>query len=130
MTRGASAHEEVGKLEAEAHDLIARGHALLAKAARLRTARVQVHDDGDALVPLAQSGLAIRTRRKLEREGLLPVVKLGREKYTRSSALAALVPSTKPNINDPPLTAQSPREAARASYARGTSPQVGGGRNK
>lgn len=117
------------RLEAEGHELIARGHELLAQAARLRTTQVNVPDGGDTLIPLAESGLAVRTRRKLEREGKLPVVKLGREKYTRRSALVALLPPND-NINDSPPTALSPREAARASYTRGTSPQIEGSRRK
>jgi len=120
---------EVARLEAEAHELIARGHTLLAQAARLRAARSDIQDSGDTLVPLAESGLAVRTRRKLERAGRIPVVKLGREKYTSRSALVALLPANNKDINDSP-TAQSPREAARASYTRGMSPQVRGGRNK
>ncbi len=110
---------DAATLEAEGHALIARGHALLAEAARIRAQGSAVHDDADELVPLCRSGLAVRTRRKLEREGRLPVVKLGRSKFTRRSALLALLDATTGDgPRAPGQHPSTPQEAARASYAR------------
>lgn len=101
-------------IEAEAHEMMAQAHLLLARAARLRSeARA---DEVDDLVPLAETGLDVRTRRRLEKEGRLAVVKLGRRKFTRRSALAALVSDTSRCDVSTRLAVTDPREAARAAY--------------
>ena len=101
-------------IEAEAHELMARAHQLLARAARVRAN--EPDQQADELVPVAESGLDARTRRELEREGRLPVVKLGRRKYTRRSALVALVAETPQRHVSPINGITDPREAARAAY--------------
>jgi hypothetical protein len=114
-------------LEAEAHELIARAHLMLARAARLRATHPGKPEGADDLVPLSESGLGVRTRRRLEREGRLPVVKLGRQKFTRRSALLELVgegdavaASATPEVKDP-------REAARARYNKISGRRADGG---
>jgi hypothetical protein len=73
----------------------------------------------DDLVALADSGLDARTRRRFEREGRLPVVKLGRRKFTTRAALLALVSApTKGAEVAPP--ASDATAAARAAYASAT----------
>jgi hypothetical protein len=79
------------ELESKGHALIARGHRLLARAAGLR-ARPASGDPIDVLVPISDVPLDARTRLRLERDGRLPVMKIGRRKFTRRSALAELVP--------------------------------------
>lgn len=113
-----TAREDASRLEAEAHELFARAHALLARAARVRAEQPEGVSGADDLVPLSKSGLGARTRRRLEREGQLPVVKLGRQKFTRRSALVGLVGNGETNIASPATTVLDPREAARADYAR------------
>jgi hypothetical protein len=110
-------YEEPGRLEADAHELIARAHVMLARAARLRAAQPASPTGADDLVPLSESGLGVRTRRRLEREGRLPVVKLGRQKFTRRSALLELVGEKDASDSATP-EAKDPREAARTSYNR------------
>jgi hypothetical protein len=115
---GGTAREDACRLEAEAHELLARAHGLLAQAARLRAEHSEEAGGADDLVPLSKSGLGARTRRRLEREGRLPVEKLGRQKFTRRSALVGLVGNGKANIPSPATTVLDPREAARADYAK------------
>mgnify|MGYP001172913420 CR=1 FL=1 len=104
------------RLEAEGHALIAQGHELLAQAAQARAERREEPTAADDLVPLADTPLDARTRRRLEREGRLPVVKLGRRKFTRRSALAGLVAETAaPTIST--ASSDDPQAAARDAYA-------------
>jgi hypothetical protein len=110
---------EAARLESEGHALIGRGHELLARAAQLRAETPGVNQGGDELVALADCGLDARSRRRLEREGRLPVSKIGRRKFTTRSALVALVPSMStiratPEARTP---AETPGEAARKAYA-------------
>jgi hypothetical protein len=115
----ASHSEEAARLEVEGHELIARGHTLLARAARVRAEHPTAVGAADDLIPLAQSSLGARTRRRLEREGRLPVVKLGRQKFTRRSALVGLVGDAEPAPAAPAkLTLEEVRELARRDYAR------------
>jgi hypothetical protein len=109
---------EASRLEVEGHELIARGHTLLARAARLRAEHPIAIGVADDLIPLAESNLAVRTRRMLEREGRLPVVKLGRQKFTRRSDLIGLVGNGEPATASSRPVPTDPREAARAEYAR------------
>ncbi len=105
-------------LEAEAHEMFSRAHSLLAEAAHLRLSSAAPSRTDDRLVRLSESGLAVRTRRRLERAGRLPVIKLGREKYTRQSALLALLASESPMASTSERSSLSPRDAARAAYAK------------
>jgi hypothetical protein len=105
------------RLEAEGHALIAQGHELLARAAQARAEGTEYQGDPDDLVPLAETALDARTRRRLEREGRLPVVKLGRRKFTSRSALASLVdPAAADGSSCPPEDADA-RAVARRVYA-------------
>jgi hypothetical protein len=81
----------------------------------------------DELVALTDSGLDARTRRRLERDGRLPVVRLGRKKFTTRAALAALVnaPTTAAAVVP---TATDATTAARAAYAPGPLRMVRGAR--
>jgi excisionase family DNA binding protein len=84
-----SSTEEADRLEADAHDLIARGHAMLAQAARLRASRgvpsitatparltplVDVRDCAYAL------GVSPATIHRLVRSGRVPFIVVGESK--------------------------------------------------
>jgi hypothetical protein len=106
---------EADRLEAQGHALLAQGHELLARAAEIRAASPSPDTSHDDLIPIADVPLDARTRLRLEREGRLPVEKLGRRKFTRRSALAALVgDAPPPATNDAPR--RDPRESARELY--------------
>jgi hypothetical protein len=113
---------EADRLEAEGHALIAQGHELLARAAQARAGRSAPDIPPDDLVPIAEV--------RLEREGSLPVERLGRRKFTRRSALAALVgdiEAPSPHVGPAP---HDPRESARELYVelvarRPTPPRLG-----
>jgi hypothetical protein len=106
---------EADRLEGQAHVLLARGHELLARAAELRAGAPSADPSRDDLIPIAEVPLDARTRLRLEREGRLPVEKLGRRKFTRRSALAALVGGVTPSPA-PDASRRDPRESARALY--------------
>jgi hypothetical protein len=106
---------EADRLEAQGHALLAQGHELLARAAELRAAEPATAGADDDLIPIAEVPLDARTRLRLEREGRLPVEKFGRRKFTRRSALAALVgDAAPPPTSDTPR--RDPRESARELY--------------
>jgi hypothetical protein len=107
---------EAARLEAEGYRLLAEGHALLARAARLRAELPASAAAGDSLVAIAESGLDARACRRLEAEGLLPVRKVGRRKYTTRSALVALVTSTTSSTARVPTHPETPEEAANRMY--------------
>jgi hypothetical protein len=102
-------------LEAQGHTLLAQGYELLARAAEIRAAEPAPHAAPDELVPIAEVPLDARTRTRLEREGRLPVEKLGRRKFTRRSALAALVRDAAPSPS-PEAPRGDPRASARELY--------------
>jgi hypothetical protein len=64
------------------------GRALLVLAAEPDSAAAAPLDE---LVPVDSCGLERAARRRLERDGRLPVVKLGRRKFVRRSDVAKLV---------------------------------------
>jgi len=106
---------EADRLEAQGHALLAQGHELLARAAEIRAAEPSPGTLPDDLIPIAEVPLDARTRLRLEREGRLPVERLGRRKFTRRSALAALVGDAAPSpTSDTPR--RDPRESARELY--------------
>ena len=106
---------EADRLEAQGHALLAQGHELLARAAELRAGAPSADPSRDDLIPIAEVPLDARTRLRLEREGRLPVEKLGRRKFTRRSALAALVGDAAPSPT-PDAPRRDPRESARELY--------------
>jgi hypothetical protein len=105
------------RLEAEGHALIAQGHELLARAAQARAEGTEDQAGPDDLIPLAETALDARTRRRLEREGRLPVVKLGRPKFTRRSALASLADPSAADAASCPPEDDDARAVARRVYA-------------
>jgi hypothetical protein len=83
----------------------------------------------DELVPLADAGIERRALRRLQRDGRLPVERIGRRLYTRRSALLALVITT-PAKEVPPNAAPvaDVAQAAREAYAGRPLRIVGGKR--
>ena len=121
---------EADRLEAEGHALIAQGHELLARAAQARAGRSAPDIPPDDLVPIAEVPLDARTRLRLEREGRLPVERLGRRKFTRRSALAALVGDLAAPSPGTGAARPDPRASARELYVelvarRPTPPRLG-----
>jgi hypothetical protein len=117
---------DAARLESKGYALIARGHRLLARAAALRVNPIH-STPGDDLVAVSDLPLDRRTRIRLEREGLLPVTKLGRRKFTRRSALVALVEQPtgvaggaatagEERLAARPLEAPDPSAAAKEAY--------------
>ena len=89
----------------------------------------------DDMVPIAEVPLDARTRLRLEREGRLPVERLGRRKFTRRSALAALVGDLAAPCPGTGTAPHDPRESARELYVelvarRPTPPRLGSGASK
>lgn len=75
-------------------------------------------DAGDDLVALAGCGIERRALRRLQREGRLPVERIGRKLYTRRSALVALVQTEPTEAPSRASThAVDPEQAAREAYA-------------
>jgi len=114
---------------AEAARLEADARALEVEAARLRVQAAEA-DDGpaDDLVPLDETPLEAKAARRLERDGALPVRRIGRRKYTTRAALAALIATPAPPASSPrPVEPadEDPREAARRAYPSLTSRQTG-----
>ncbi len=80
--------------------------------------------EGDELVSLADAGIERRALRRLQREGRLPVERIGRRLYTRRSALLALVGVTSGNAPKRAPARIPPRR--RASNTGALSPFEGG----
>jgi hypothetical protein len=82
---------------------------------------------GDDLVALAGCGIERRALRRLQRDGKLPVERIGRKLYTRRSALLALVQTeTAAAPACASTAAMNPEQAAREAYADRSSRVVRG----
>ena len=80
------------RLEAEAHELIARGHAKLAAARRAATAETPANDSAE-WIPAAASPLGKRKTLALARAGAVESSKVGRTVLIRRASLDAFLTS-------------------------------------
>lgn len=78
-------------IEAEGHALIARGHAKLAEAARLRAATPQAEGERASWIPVAESPLGKRRTLALARSGAVESSKVGRKVLVRRASLAGFL---------------------------------------
>jgi hypothetical protein len=76
------------ELEAEGHELIARGHACFAQVARLRTSEGPAKTERPSWIPVAESPLGKRRTLALARCGAIESSKVGRKVLVRSASLA------------------------------------------
>lgn len=101
------------ELEALAHERISEGHALLARARRMRT-----EPASDAWLTLDAAGALVGVKGRVIRDGgrrgELVIEHAGKSPRVRRSEVERWVASRK---TPAPSTVQSPREAARAAVA-------------
>lgn len=76
-------------LKAEAHDLIAKGHAKLAEATRLDSQAPANDNTKPSWIPAAASPLGNRQTLALARAGALESAKVGRKVLVKRASLAA-----------------------------------------
>lgn len=74
------------ELERRGHELVAEGHALLAKAAQLRK-----EAESNEWVPVSRSPIGTRRTLDLARRGVIESAKIGRKVVVRAESLNAFI---------------------------------------
>lgn len=78
--------EDARELERRGHELVAQGHALLAKAAQLRQ-----EAPSDEWLPVSRSPIGTRRTLDLARRGVIESAKIGRKVVVRAESLNAFI---------------------------------------
>ncbi|HEY8079917.1 MAG TPA: hypothetical protein VIF62_37555 [Labilithrix sp.] len=114
--------DRAAALEADAHRLFARGHELLAEAARART---PLAEPGDALVPIARAADVAATSERVVREairaGELTAYGGQRDRAVRLRDLVAWIDSRRVRL-DGPADVDIERRVRRLAKGRGEGP--------
>jgi excisionase family DNA binding protein len=130
-----SSTEEADRLEADAHDLIARGHAMLAQAARLRASRSVPCDTATPVRPTPlvdvrdcayALGVSSATIHRLVRSGRVPFVVVGQSKRFDLAAVREALEHSM--VTEKQLVVPTPQASATIPGVRLLSRRKGAGR--